>query len=351
MKPTVKPSAKQAVAGPRRGRPRKPLDLPTQPRWRWAWEQFRVYLAVEAGLSPATLDAYMRDLAGLTRDCVSHGILGPEAITPESLIGYVQRLRSERKLSGASVTRHLSTVRVFFRWLLSVGAVHQDATEHLEAPTRWKRLPDVLSPRDMQGLLAAARERAPARARPRESDLAPANASPSELWLRDRALLELMYASGLRASEAAGVQLQALDLAHGWLRVLGKGSKQRLVPMGEPARAAIEAYMKDLRPKLLRPDGRDKGRLFLSKSGRPITRVTVYTIVRSCAKEAGLARVHPHMMRHSFATHLLAGGADLRVVQELLGHADIGTTQIYTHVDRSRLKQVHETYHPRERKR
>ena len=327
------------------------MAVPAEPRWRWAWEQFRGYVTIEAGLSPATLDAYKRDLGLLMEHARERGIDAPEKLTPEMLTEHVQGLRGKRKLAGSSVTRHLSTLRTFFKWLMSVGVMSADPTEHLEAPTRWKKLPGVLSPREMNGLLAAAREKKAEKVEQRADDVTSANAKKHELWLRDRAMLELMYASGLRASEAAGVQLAALDLTHGWLRVTGKGSKQRLVPMGEPARAAIAAYMKDLRPKLLRPDGRDKGKLFLSKAGRPITRVTVYHVVRANSRAAGLARVHPHMLRHSFATHLLAGGADLRVVQELLGHADIGTTQIYTHVDRSRLKQVHSTYHPRERKR
>jgi len=173
------------------------------------------------------------------------------------------------------------------------------------------------------------------------------NPDGNPLWLRDRAMLELMYASGLRASETATVGVGDVHPTLAAVKVTGKGTRQRIVPVGIPAMRAIDEYVQDLRRRLLQPDGRDQGRLFLSKTGRPIDRATVWNIVKRHAAAAGLRGVHPHMLRHSFATHLLSGGADLRAVQELLGHADISTTQIYTHVDAERVRTVHRTFHPR----
>ncbi|MEM7622641.1 MAG: tyrosine-type recombinase/integrase, partial [Planctomycetota bacterium] len=172
------------------------------------------------------------------------------------------------------------------------------------------------------------------------------------LWIRDRAVLEIMYASGLRASEVGAIGTSEYTSSIGVLRVLGKGDKQRLVPMGEPAQVWLERYLAEVRPKLVAAglasgDRRDKGRIFLTRSGRPIERVRVWQIVKKWSAVAGLAGVHPHMLRHSFATHLLHGGADLRVVQELLGHADIGTTQVYTHVDKRHIRATLDTCHPR----
>jgi integrase/recombinase XerD len=175
-----------------------------------------------------------------------------------------------------------------------------------------------------------------------------ANPKFGRLWKRDRALVELMYAGGMRASEVAGIKPDDFKETLGVVMVTGKGNKQRLVPVGKPAIEAINQYSNELRPTLLRfEDGRDEGRLLLSNTGRPLERVAVWQIIRKLAKNAELGEVHPHTLRHSFATHMLAGGADLRVVQELLGHSDIGTTQIYTHVDRSQLKAVVAKYHPR----
>jgi integrase/recombinase XerD len=180
-----------------------------------------------------------------------------------------------------------------------------------------------------------------------------AAASPDRtpMYLRDRAMLELMYACGLRASEVANLRVRDLHEKLGVVMARGKGDKQRLVPIGKPAQGAVSEYLRECRPRLARVgdplEDRGDGRLLLSRTGRPLERVAVWQIVRRCAAAAGLARVHPHMLRHSFATHLLMGGADLRVVQELLGHADVGTTQIYTHVDAKRLREVQRRFHPR----
>jgi integrase/recombinase XerD len=213
----------------------------------------------------------------------------------------------------------------------------------LERPTRWKKLPNVLSPQQVKKLLDAVG--AVCSLPNAASDDPVDRKGPTPFPMRDRALLELLYASGLRASEVCGIEVNDIHLTLGVVRVTGKGNKQRLVPLGAPARDAVEQYVTLERPALDKP-GVSKGRLLLSATGRPLERVRVWQLVQHYAKLAGL-KVYPHMLRHSFATHLLMGGADLRVVQEMLGHADIATTQIYTHVDRTRLREVHRKHHPR----
>ncbi|MHC4909707.1 MAG: tyrosine recombinase [Planctomycetota bacterium] len=291
---------------------------------------FLTYLRVEAGLAPATLEAYSRDLSDMITDLRSQSVVSVSAVQPAHLAKHIRSLHSERGMQPSSIARHLAAIRVFFRFLLANGRVEENPTRLLETPTRWSRLPGVLSPKQMQTLLATP---APEHGR---------------LWCRDKALLELMYAAGLRASEVGLIAIRDYNETLGVLLVNGKGSKQRIVPVGEPARDAVEEYSTGTRPRLARfDDGRDEGKLLLSHTGRPLERVAVWQIVRKYATRAGLRNVHPHTLRHSFATHLLTGGADLRVVQELLGHADIATTQIYTHVDRTHLRDVVRKHHPR----
>ncbi len=292
--------------------------------------EFLTYLRVEAGLASATLEAYGRDLDDLRRDLRACRIGSPQQIKPDHLAEHLRGLHRKRRLQPTSIARHLATIRVFFRFLFANGLMKDNPARLLEAPTRWKRLPGVLSPKNIKKLLAAP---APEHGR---------------LWLRDKALLELMYAAGLRASEVADLKCNEYNPTLGVLIVTGKGSKQRMVPVGMPAQEATDDYLAELRPQLARfDDRRDKDRLMLSNTGRPLERVAVWQIVRRNAQLAGLRDVHPHQLRHSFATHMLVGGADLRTVQELLGHADISTTQLYTHVDRSHLRQVVKKYHPR----
>lgn len=298
---------------------------------------FMAFVRVECGLSRNTLLAYERDLHDLLTDLAAREVTGAGAITPRMLSEHMAALRSTRKMASSSITRHLATTRIFCRWLLARGHVETDPAEFLDRPTRWRKLPNVLSPKQMRTLLTAARG----------LPQAGGESGPSPISLRDQALLELLYASGLRASEIAGVDLTDLHQNLGVVRVTGKGSKDRLVPIGGPARQAIATYLQYARPRFLRPGGADQGRLLLSVRGRPLERVAVWQIVQKCARQAGLPRTHPHILRHSFATHLLSGGADLRVVQELLGHADIATTQVYTHVDSTRLKSIHQKFHPR----
>lgn len=297
------------------------------------------YLRVECGLLPATIEAYSRDLETLMLDLQERGIGEPGGMIPEALVGHVRSLTRERGYSGATVARHLATIKVFCRWCIATGLMKENPADHLDQPVKWKKVPGVLSPNQMRKLLDA----------PHPPNAVKEGAVP--LWIRDRAILELMYASGLRASEVGAISINDVVEKIGVVRILGKGDKQRLVPMGEPARRAMDTYLKECRPKLITAERaaerRDKGRLFLSRTGRPIERVRVWQLVKRYAKLAGLNDVHPHTLRHSFATHLLAGGADLRIVQDLLGHSDISTTQIYTHVDRSRLRETIRTKHPR----
>ena len=232
-----------------------------------------------------------------------------------------------RGLAVSTIARHMATIRVFCRFLESNGLTPLNAAEQLSQPASAHTLPGVLRPNQVCDLLAA----------PQPSD---------SLYLRDVAMLEMLYGSGLRASEVAALTVDRVHMGLSVVRVLGKGAKERIVPTGRPARHAAQRYIEELRPQLVRRH-QPTDHLLLSHTGRPITRVVVWQVVRKHAKAAGLHDVHPHTLRHSFATHLLAGGADLRVVQELLGHANIRTTQVYTHVDAARLKKVIEEYHPR----
>lgn len=307
------------------------LDHETHP----SLTRYLTHLKVECGLSPNTIDAYRTDLRALWDDLNKRGVREPEHTTGEDLIEHLRALRTERNLAASSIARHLAAIRMYFRWLHSNNIITDDPTAILERPTQWQRLPGVMSERNIRALLDAP-----------QPPLDPDDRS-LPLWLRDRALLETMYACGLRASEAGTLPLSDVLFELRVVKVVGKGNKQRIVPFGLPAENAIRAYLKDCRPRLLKHDGRDKGRLFLSRTGRPLERVAIWQIVNRCADAAGLSGIHPHLIRHSFATHLLTGGADLRVIQELLGHADIGTTQIYTRVDHPRLKAVHQQFHPR----
>jgi integrase/recombinase XerD len=311
-----------------------------------ARDHFLTYLRIEVNAAPKTIEAYGRDLGDLLTELHSKGVAIIAKVEPRHLTEHLARLKSERDFEATSVIRHLATIRVFFRWLQGTSRIQTNPAEVLERPHRWRNLPDVLSPRQVEQLLAGARvpgSAAPTKTKARETDT---EREPAPLWQRDAALLELLYASGLRASEVCTLTRADYFDTLGVVRVIGKGTKVRLVPVAKAARTAVDHYLTECRPKLLRGDGNDRGFLLLSKTGKPLERVAVWQIVKRCAKQANLD-VHPHMLRHSFATHLLQGGADLRAVQEMLGHADIGTTQIYTHVDRSALKAMHKRLHPR----
>jgi integrase/recombinase XerD len=288
--------------------------------------RFTDYVALEQGLSPRTQEAYERDLQRFAEYAESRGVAAPPDITARMLREYVYHLK-DLGLSPASIRRNVSAVRTYFRFLVGDGLVVRDPSERLETPRRWRSLPEVLSVEEVQRLLAS----------PTLDDA---------LVFRDRALLELAYGAGLRVSEWITLGVRDLLLDQGLVRVFGKGSKERLVPIGRSAIGAAAIYLRELRPRLEKGEG--KGVLFLNARGRPLTRMGAWKILRGHVERAGITRhVSPHTLRHSFATHLLEGGADLRAVQEMLGHVDIATTQIYTHVDREYLRQVHRSYHPR----
>jgi len=301
-----------------------------------ALRAFLGFIRIECGLSANTLLAYQSDLRALFEDVAAQGVTGPPQITPRQLVRHVTDLKTAHRLDSSSIIRHQATIRVYFRWAAANRVIETNPADILERPTRWKKLPHVLSPRQMRHLLECS-------GMPEDSGYS------QQPWLahRDRALLELLYASGLRASEVAGLGLAEYHPTVGVVRVTGKGNKQRLVPVHQFAQAAVSTYLNECRARLAGAGTQHMGRLLLSRHGKPLERVAVWQIVKRRAMAAELTNVHPHTLRHSFATHLLIGGADLRAVQELLGHADIATTQIYTHVDRSRLKSVHKQFHPR----
>ena len=289
-------------------------------------DRFADFLALEQGASPRTNEAYLRDVGRLAAFATAKGAPAPVDLTPRLLRSYVYHLK-DLGLAPASIRRNVSAARTYFRFLLADGHVVRDPTERLETPKRWRTLPDVLTVAEIKTLLQA-----------------PSVDDP--LYFRDRALLELAYGAGLRVSEWIAIGTRDLLLDEALVRVFGKGAKERLVPIGRSAIAALAIYQRELRPRLER--GKGRGILFLNARGEPLTRMGAWKILRRYVQRAGLTKhVSPHTLRHSFATHLLEGGADLRAVQEMLGHADISTTQIYTHVDREYLRQVHRQFHPR----
>ena len=289
-------------------------------------EQFADFLAFERGLSKRTVAAYARDLQGLAEFLTERGLWGPEVARHADLREYIYDLK-DRGLAASSIRRIQSSLRSYWAFLLGEGVVEVDPTERLEPPRVARTLPVVLSQQDVVRLLDAPDPDHP-------------------LHWRDRAVLELLYATGMRASELADLPLTSLDLEEGTCLVFGKGSKERLVPMGQPAARALARYLQDVRSGL--DQGKGRGSVFLNARGSPLSRQAVWGIVREACRRAGIEQsVSPHTLRHTFATHLLEGGADLAAVQELLGHADIATTQIYTHLDRKHLSEVHRRYHPR----
>ncbi len=289
-------------------------------------EGFRDFLALEAGHSQNTVDSYLRDLRHLAEFADARGLDAPARLTRPILREFVFSLK-DLGLSAATIRRHVSAVRTYFGFLLGEGIVTEDPSDRLESPRLGRTLPETLSVHEIEALLGA-----------------PSIDEP--LGWRDRALLELGYGAGLRVSELCGLGLTDLVLSEGLVRVMGKGSKERMVPIGRSVLGALSVYLHTLRPTLDR--GASKQRVFLNNRGKPLSRVGAWGIVKRAATRAGLTKtVTPHTLRHSFATHLLEGGADLRAVQEMLGHADLSTTQVYTHVDREYLRSVHRQFHPR----
>lgn len=288
---------------------------------------FLHYLMAECGVSPNTLAAYRSDVMRFHRWRKTHAPGSLETLEISVLAGYVDFL-VQRGLAPSSVGRNLASLSTFFRFLIFDGHLTENVAKLLMAPAVWDRLPTVLGPSAVDRLLAAP-------------------SAETRLGRRDRAALETLYASGCRASEVVGLRPRDLDLKGGFARCVGKGDKERIVPLGERAREALASYLRLDRPVLTarRPE---TSTVFVSRSGRPLSRIGLWRIVKVHARNIGLREdVSPHTLRHSFATHLLAGGADLRAVQEMLGHASIATTQVYTRVELSRLREVHGKFHPR----
>ncbi len=284
------------------------------------------YLAVEKGASLNTLEAYSRDLNRFIDFVEGRGIRKIEKITSDNIIALLGSLKSGGLVSN-SMNRTLAAIRGFYKYLLSEKVIDENPVSNIDLAKVWMRLPDTLSREEVTMLLE----------KPDVNTL---------LGVRDAAMLELMYATGIRVSELVSLTMNNINWQMGYLIVLGKGSKERIVPIGRTAFECLNAYLEKARPKLLKDDTTNI--IFLNRSGKGLTRQGFWKIVRKYAMKAGLMKkVHPHTFRHSFATHLLEGGADLRSVQVMLGHSDISTTQIYTHITRERLKDIHKKYHPR----
>jgi integrase/recombinase XerD len=285
------------------------------------------YLALEKNASKNTIASYTLDLTRYLQVIDEGRVKSGDDITTKQVSGYLALLRSIG-LSARSVSRNLSSVKMFHKFLLGEGLATGDPTQNIDAPKRTRALPDVLSLAEIDSILKQ-----------------PDTGKP--LGVRDRAILETLYATGMRVSELTTLKQSNILKEEGIVRVYGKGSKERLIPIGRSALEWIGRYSGEVRSKLARA-GKGQDVVFLNARGMGLSRMTMWKIVRTYTRAAGITKdVHPHTFRHSFATHLLEGGADLRAVQEMLGHSDIATTQIYTHIDREYLKEVHRTFHPR----
>ena len=292
-----------------------------------AYHDFFHYLQIERGLAENTLTSYRRDLQQY------HTYIDKvvqkkswETIRREDIIGFLHMLKDDGK-SAATIARAISSIRLFHQFLIREQQVDHDPSLHIETPQEGRKLPDILSPKDIGRLLDFT--------------------TNTPLEIRNKAMLELLYATGLRVTELITLQVSDLHLMMGFVNCLGKGSKERIVPLGEVATEAVELYLAEARQTLIKQN-KAENHLFVNQHGRPLTRQGLWKILSTRAMTVGIKKkVTPHTLRHSFATHLLENGADLRSVQEMLGHADISTTQIYTHITRSRLKKVYQTYHPR----
>ncbi len=288
-------------------------------------EAFLDYLKVEKGLALNSISAYHRDLKKYHEYLETNGIGNIKGIKREDIVDFLFSLR--KKISPTSIARIVSSVRSFHRFLLREKITRTDPCDLVESPRVDKKIPDVLSPQEVERLLKMPNVK-------------------KKQGMRQRAILELMYATGLRVSEVARLTVSSINMDVGFLRCTGKSSKERIVPMGNTARKFLAKYMEGARPQLLK--GKENQHLFLAQGGRHLSRQTIWKMIKKLVKEAKIKKnVTPHTLRHSFATHLLEYGADLRSVQEMLGHASITTTQIYTHVNRSRLKEIHARFHPR----
>jgi integrase/recombinase XerD len=292
-----------------------------------AIDEYLDHLSVERGLSQSTVASYRGDLAAYAGFLSSRGIESPGGVRSKDVDAFTA-WRRDRGVSPRSIARNLSCLRGFHRYLVMAGHLKADPTLEVSGPKFQRKLPDVLAVHEIEAILKAVDTSTP-------------------LGIRDRAMLEIAYGAGLRVSELIGLTLSSLFFEEGYLRCMGKGSKERVVPVGREAVDWTTRYRRDIRPELAaRAPATDV--VFLNARGRPLSRMGFWKILQKHVARAGVRdHVKPHTLRHSFATHMLEGGADLRVVQEMLGHSDISTTQIYTNVDREYLKEIHRTFHPR----
>ena len=290
-------------------------------------EEFLNYISIERGLSKNTISAYKTDLSHFAEHLVSKGIEDADKVKRQDITDYMLGLK-DKGISSNSISRALVAIKMFYRFLVQERLAKEDIPGVLESPKLIRPLPNVLGAQEVDRLLAA-------------PDLR------DWMGIRDKAALELMYATGMRVSELAELSMEGLNLDVGFIKCRGKGDKERIVPIGKTAKEAIERYLEKVRPGLQKNASRDS-HLFLSRLGKKISRVSFWKMIKKNAKIARIKKeITPHTLRHSFATHLLERGADLRVVQEMLGHADISTTQIYTHINKERLKSIHRQFHPR----
>jgi integrase/recombinase XerD len=289
-------------------------------------EYFMDYLTVEAGLSLNTVLAYGRDLLGFAQHCQTENIKTLAEITPQSVYHYMRTLSESGKAEN-SISRCVVAIKMLIRFGILTNRLTEDITDALESPKLWQKLPSICNKDQVFTLLNA-----------------PCAEDP--YYLRDKSILQLLYATGARASEVANLKTGDINMKIGYVRCFGKGRKERIVPLGSVAGKTITDYLSNLRPKLTKPHSPNT--LFLSRTGRGLDRIELWRIVKKYALRAGMPKgLTVHTLRHCFATHLLSGGADLRTLQEMLGHADIKTTQIYTHVDQDRLREIHKKFHPR----
>ncbi|AIF66708.1 tyrosine recombinase XerD subunit [Terribacillus saccharophilus] len=290
-----------------------------------ALDDFIHYLQIERGLSENTLQSYARDLRTYARYLQENEVQEWAHVTRAKLTAYLRWLHDDGK-SAATIARTLSSIRLFHQFLLREYGLKEDPSIHIDTPKKERKLPKILSSDEVDKLLTCP--------------------GTDTLTLRNRAMLETLYATGLRVSELLALELDDLHLEMGFVRCFGKGSKERIVPLGDMAKARLEEYLNRSRKRLLKSKASDI--LFVNHHGNPLSRQGFWKVLKQIARDAGIQKeITPHTLRHSFATHLLENGADLRAVQEMLGHADISTTQIYTHVTKTRLKDIYKTHHPR----
>lgn len=285
------------------------------------------HLSLDYGLAPNTLSAYRRDLVKFAQYLAKRGIDGVNAVKTDDVLSFIET-NKKQGVSLNSIARYLVTIRMFYRYLVAEGRLKKDVTSLLETPHLLSRIPEVLSYETIDKLLSS-----------------PDTTKP--LGIRDRAILETLYATGARVSEVVNLKERDINLPLGYLKCFGKGNKERIVPLGEAAIKYLKLYLDKVRSSLITKYS-NTNHLFLDRLGKPLRRETVWKMIHRYARLVGLkGRIYPHILRHSFATHLLEGGADLRYVQEMLGHSRVSTTQLYTHINKERLKAIHKRFHPR----